>query len=80
MEARDRPVSVERVRSPNSIQDRFQAVGSQCHQRGDWMVSLDLKDAYLQIPAHPDSHQLLRVVLASPRLRRSVPGSWLLFR
>ena len=24
-------------------------------QRGDWMVSLDLKDAYAQVPVHPDS-------------------------
>ena len=27
---------------------------------GDWMVSLDLKDAYLQVPLHPDSHKFLR--------------------
>ena len=29
---------------------------------GDWMVSIDLKDAYLQIPIHPDSHKYLRFV------------------
>ena len=29
---------------------------------GDWMVSIDLKDAYLQIPIHPDSRKYLRVV------------------
>ena len=29
---------------------------------GDWMVSLDLKDAYLQVPMHPDSCKLLRFV------------------
>ena len=31
-------------------------------RRYDWMVSIDLKDAYLQIAVHPDSHQLLRFV------------------
>ena len=31
-------------------------------QRGDWMVSLDLKDAYLQVPVHPDSCKYLRFV------------------
>ena len=30
--------------------------------RGDWMVSIDLKDVYLQIPVHPDSCQFLRFV------------------
>ena len=29
---------------------------------GDWMVSLDLKDAYLQIPMHPESRKFLRFV------------------
>ena len=27
---------------------------------GDWMVSLDLQDAYLQVPAHPYSRRYLR--------------------
>ena len=27
---------------------------------GDWMVSLDLKDAYLQVPMHPESRKFLR--------------------
>ena len=31
-------------------------------QRGDRMVSLDLKDAYLQVPVHPDSRKYLRFV------------------
>ena len=31
-------------------------------QKGDWMVSLDLKDAYLHVPIHPDSHKYLRFV------------------
>ena len=31
-------------------------------QRGDWMVTLDLKDAYLQVPIHLDSRKCLRFV------------------
>ena len=34
------------------------------HQ-GDWMVSLDLKEVYLQVPIHPDSHKYLRFVAVS---------------
>ena len=29
---------------------------------GDWMVSIDLKEACLQIPVHPDSRKYLRFV------------------
>ena len=32
-------------------------------QKSDWMVSIDLKDAYLQVPIHPDSHKFLRFVV-----------------
>ena len=31
-------------------------------RQGDWMVSLDLQDAYLQVPIHPDSCRFLRFV------------------
>ena len=34
-------------------------------RQGDWMVSLDLKDAYFQIPIHPDSRKFLRFVTSS---------------
>ena len=30
---------------------------------GDWMVSLDLQDAYLQVPVHRDSRRYLRFVI-----------------
>ena len=30
--------------------------GLQSLRPGDWMVSLDLKDAYLEVPVHPESH------------------------
>ena len=31
---------------------------------GDWMISLDLQDAYLQVPVHRDSRLFLRFVVA----------------
>ena len=31
-------------------------------RQGDWMASIDLKDAYLQVPVHPASRHLLRFV------------------
>ena len=31
-------------------------------RRNDWMVSIDLKEAYLQIPVHPESRKFLRFV------------------
>ena len=30
---------------------------------GDWLISLDLQDAYLQVPVHHDSHRFLRFVV-----------------
>ena len=30
--------------------------------QGDWMASIDLKEAYLQVPVHPDSRRFLRFV------------------
>ena len=29
-------------------------------RRGDWMVSIDLKDTYLHVPVHPESRKFLR--------------------
>ena len=34
-------------------------------RQGDWMISLDLKDAYFQVPIHPDSRKFLRFVTSS---------------
>ena len=31
-------------------------------RQGDWMASIDLKEAYLQVPVHPDSQRFLRFV------------------
>ena len=32
---------------------------------GDWMVSIDLQDAYLQVPVHPNSRRFLRFCVGS---------------
>ena len=57
----------------------------------DWMASIDLKEAYLQVPVPPASRHFLRFMFRDSvyqfkalcfglyRLRRSSPGSWLLF-
>ena len=31
-------------------------------RQGDWMASIDLEEAYLQVPVHPDSRRFLRFV------------------
>ena len=31
--------------------------------QGDWMISLDLQDAYLQVPIHPESRRYLRFTM-----------------
>ena len=41
--------------------ETIQSVLLSVHQ-GDWMASIDLKEAYLQVPVHPDSRHFLRFV------------------
>ena len=58
LETRDRPLSPERLRPADVVQDgnsRFCTV-----REGDFLASLDLKDAYFQIPIHRSSRKLLR--------------------
>ena len=40
---------------------------------GDWMVSLDLQDAYLQVPVHPSSCHYLRFCVGGCGLPVSLP-------
>ena len=53
---------------------------------GDWIVSLDLKDAYLQVPMHPDSRKFLRFMVGGKvyqlkgSLFRSFHGSTSLYQ
>ena len=57
---RDRPLSPERVCSPHSVQDGDSCLCAPVRQRGDFLASIDLKDAYFQIPVHRSSRKLLR--------------------
>ena len=57
---RDRPLSPERVCSPHSVQDGDSRLCAPVRQRGDFLASIDLKDAYFQIPVHQSSRKLLR--------------------
>ena len=41
--------------------ETIQSVLLSVHQ-GDWMASIDLKEAYLQVPIHPESRPFLRFV------------------
>ena len=49
------------------LQTRFKMESNQSVfrsvQKFDWMVSIDLKDAYFQVPTHPDSRRFLRFVM-----------------
>ena len=44
-------------------------------RQGDWMISLDLQDAYLQVPTHPESRWYLRFTMGRSLL--SVQGAML---
>ena len=48
-----------RVQQPSLKMETLQSVLLSVRP-GDWMVSLDLKDAYLQVPMHPESRKFLR--------------------
>ena len=49
------------------VSQRFHMETPQSVQRsirqGDWMISLDLQDAYLQVPIHPESRRYLRFTM-----------------
>ena len=59
--------------------------------QGDWMASIDLKEAYLQVPIHPESRPFLRFVAQGQVYQFTAlcfglsmapqvfPRSWLLF-
>ena len=55
-------------------------------ESGGLLASFDLREAYIPVPVHPASCSVTRstssrlCALASPWLRRSSPGSWLLFQ
>ena len=58
--SRDRPLSPERVCSAKSVQDGDCTSVLMSVREGDFLSSIDLKDAYFQIPVHQSSRKLLR--------------------
>ena len=58
--AGDRPFLTKSQGVEDTIQDGDYPVHSVVSPQRDWMVSIDLKDAYLQVPIHPDSRRYLR--------------------
>ena len=56
----DRPLPPQRLGGRLPLPHGDYPNRSPVSQGGDWMVSLDLQDAYLQVPVHPSSHRYLR--------------------
>ena len=65
MEARDRFVPSEQVRSSNLFQDGVQSLGSLIHSEGrlDGLHRLEGHVPLSSLPIHPDSHKFLRFVV-----------------
>ena len=59
-----RSVDPERLHHLVALPHGDSSVGPSVHLPGDWMISLDLQDAYLQVPVHHDSSRYLRFVVA----------------
>ena len=60
LEACDRSLAFERLRPADAVQDGTVASVLLSVREGDFLASLDLKDAYFQIPIHGSSRKLLR--------------------
>ena len=58
-----RPVDPERVHHLVTLPHETPRSVLNSIRPGDWMISLDLQDAYLQVPVHHDSHRYLRFVV-----------------
>ena len=62
LETRHRPLAPKRVRSSDTIQDGNTRPGSFSVRKDYFLASIDLKDAYFQIPVRPSSRKLLHFV------------------
>ena len=62
METYHRLVSLGQLCLPNKVKMETNQSVLRAVQRDDWMVFIDLKDAYLQVLVHPGSRKYLRFV------------------
>ena len=58
-----RPVYPEHIHSVTTVPHGDSSVRPISIRQGDWMISLDLQDAYLQVPIHPESRRYLRFTM-----------------
>ena len=63
LETCHRPAYSERLCHPDQVPDGDSGVSIGSIRKGNWMVSIDLKDEYFQIPIHPESRPYLRFVV-----------------
>ena len=59
-----RSVDPERIHHLVTLPHGDSSVSPDSIRPGEWMISLDLQDAYLQVPVHHDSRRFLRFVVA----------------
>ena len=58
-----RPVYPEHIHSVTTVPYGDSSVRPRSIRQGNWMISLDLQDAYLQVPIHPESRRYLRFTI-----------------
>ena len=58
-----RPIHPEHLHRIPAISHGDSSVLPSLHSPGDCMISLDLQDAYLQVPVHPESRRYLRFTM-----------------
>ena len=64
MASDNRPVDLEQVWYILMTRFHLETTRSPLHsiRQDEWMVKVDLKDAYLRVPIHPDSPQYFQFV------------------
>ena len=68
VETGHRPFHSELGDSADILPDGDTSISSSLGSSGDWMVSLDLREAYLQVPMHPDSRKFLRFMVGGGKV------------
>ena len=60
--ASDQPKGLEPICASGTLQNGGSSPDTRLTPTKDWMVKMDLKDVYLQIPMHPDYQHLLQFI------------------